>query len=99
MDNKVIRKEQCPQCATKGRDNSKDNLAVYDDGQTHCFSCGDHGFVEHTNKKAIQIKERIQMIVGYTNTEEITYLCPTGNSEVRHLRSIKLSVRRTLKEM
>ena len=58
MDNKVIRKEQCPQCATKGRDNSKDNLAVYDDGQTHCFSCGDHGFVEHSRKKPIQIKEK-----------------------------------------
>ena len=58
MDNKVIRKEQCPQCAKKGRDNSRDNLAVYDDGQTHCFSCGDHGFVEHHRTKPIQIKEK-----------------------------------------
>ena len=58
MDNKVIRKEQCPACAKKGKDTSKDNLAVYDDGQTHCFSCGEHGYVEHHRTKPIQIKEK-----------------------------------------
>ena len=59
MDNKVIRKEQCSTCAKKGKDTSKDNLAVYDDGQTHCFSCGEHGYVEHHRTKPIKIKEKL----------------------------------------
>jgi len=36
---KVIDREQCPACAKHGRDNSQDNLAVYDDGHKYCFSC------------------------------------------------------------
>jgi twinkle protein len=59
VDNKVIRKEQCSTCAKKGKDTSKDNLAVYDDGQTHCFSCGEHGYVEHHRTKPIKIKEKL----------------------------------------
>jgi len=41
-ENVLLRKEQCPACASKGNDTSKDNLAVYSDGQTHCFACGNH---------------------------------------------------------
>jgi twinkle protein len=40
--NKVIRKEQCPRCASEGRDTSEDNLAVYDDGHSHCYACDYH---------------------------------------------------------
>ena len=40
----VVRREQCPRCASRGNDNSKDNLAVYlnSDGKesSHCFACG-----------------------------------------------------------
>ena len=36
---KVIEREQCPACASHGRDNSQDNLAVYDDGHKYCFAC------------------------------------------------------------
>ena len=50
MENKLLRKEQCPDCAETGQDTSKDNMAVYSDGQTHCFACGKHGFVEHTDR-------------------------------------------------
>lgn len=35
----VIKKEQCPECAKLGKDNSSDNLAVYSDGHKFCFSC------------------------------------------------------------
>ena len=56
MENKLLRKEQCPDCAETGQDTSKDNMAVYSDGQTHCFACGKHGFVEHTDRVAT-IKE------------------------------------------
>ncbi len=36
----VVGREQCPKCAEEGRDNSGDNLAVYEDDSTYCFSCG-----------------------------------------------------------
>lgn len=36
---KLLHREQCPVCASHGRDNSKDNLAVYDDGHSYCYAC------------------------------------------------------------
>jgi len=36
---KVIEREQCPACASRGQDTSQDNLAVYSDGHKFCFSC------------------------------------------------------------
>lgn len=39
MTSKLIRKEQCPECAKLGRDTSQDNLGVFDDGHSYCFSC------------------------------------------------------------
>ena len=44
---KVINREQCPACAKHGRDNSQDNLSVYDDGHKYCFACE---YYEHGNK-------------------------------------------------
>jgi len=35
----VIDREQCPVCASRGQDTSRDNLAVYDDGHKYCYSC------------------------------------------------------------
>lgn len=35
-----LRHQQCPKCAEIGRDTSRDNMAVYKDGSTWCFSCG-----------------------------------------------------------
>ena len=52
--NELVRKEQCPVCAKNGKDTSKDNLAVYSDGQTHCFACNKHGFVEHEKKAQVE---------------------------------------------
>jgi hypothetical protein len=36
----VIKHETCPRCAANGRDRTGDNLAIYDDGGSYCFSCG-----------------------------------------------------------
>jgi len=36
----AIKKEGCPRCMESGRDNSKDNLAIYADNSSYCFSCG-----------------------------------------------------------
>ena len=39
MGSKVTHKAQCPRCASKGEDNNKDNLGIFDDGHTYCFKC------------------------------------------------------------
>lgn len=38
--NRVTHKEQCPSCASIGKDNARDNLIVYSDDSAYCFSCG-----------------------------------------------------------
>ena len=40
MVSRYLQSEQCPICQRNGRDISKDNLAVYDDGHKYCFACG-----------------------------------------------------------
>lgn len=39
MDSYCIRHEGCPACAKLGKDNHKNNLAVFSDGHKFCFSC------------------------------------------------------------
>lgn len=39
-ESKVIERARCPSCASRGNDKHGDNLAVYDDGHSYCFSCG-----------------------------------------------------------
>jgi len=37
----LIRHERCPRCASLGRDNTGNNLAIYSDGHSYCFGgCG-----------------------------------------------------------
>lgn len=43
---RVLRRERCPECEAKGEDRSEDNLAIYDDGHTHCYKCNFHQSVE-----------------------------------------------------
>ena len=40
MTSYVVKKQQCPSCAKLGKDNSHDNLAIYSDHHTYCYSCG-----------------------------------------------------------
>lgn len=52
----VIKKEQCPRCASKGNDNSGDNLVVYADGGKHCFACG-YSVLSSTYKREHGLEE------------------------------------------
>jgi twinkle protein len=40
-------------------------MAVYSDGQTHCFACGTHGFVEHKERAVIQDTEDKEWLSEY----------------------------------
>lgn len=35
----LLHQERCPNCAKHGRDHSGDNLGVYSDGHSYCYSC------------------------------------------------------------
>jgi hypothetical protein len=41
---RFVRYDRCPSCVERGNDTRGDNLGVYDDGGSHCFSCGYHRF-------------------------------------------------------
>ncbi|MFN7882348.1 MAG: hypothetical protein ACK5PF_04965 [bacterium] len=51
---KFIKYEPCPRCVSSGRDRRGDNLGVYDDGSSYCFSCGYHRKARHS----LRFKER-----------------------------------------
>jgi twinkle protein len=38
----IVSREQCPSCASQGKDEKGDNLNIYSDDGEHCFSCGYH---------------------------------------------------------
>ncbi len=35
----IVGRDQCPRCKSRGADNSKDNLAIYQDGHEWCYAC------------------------------------------------------------
>jgi hypothetical protein len=48
MESYLIRQERCPECAKQGKDRHGDNLSVYSDGHSFCYSCG---YVDGSRKK------------------------------------------------
>lgn len=64
----MVTKSQCPECASHGKDNHKDNLVTFDNGNQLCFSCGytnhNHTYYkplvqEPTNEKSISLPEDV----------------------------------------
>jgi len=62
-----VKKTQCPKCSRMGKDNGKDNLAVYSDGHSFCFACG---YIEHNihtriqnirNRDVVQLEKDIKL--------------------------------------
>lgn len=39
LSSHLLHKTRCPACAEQGKDRAGDNLGVYSDGHTYCFSC------------------------------------------------------------
>lgn len=63
----LLRKEQCPNCASEGNDKSKNNLAVYSDGGEYCFA--GHGIIKRGTEYVGEEKE--YELVGSEFNEEI----------------------------
>lgn len=52
--------EACPQCRKIGRDRTGNNLAIYDDGHSYCFSCSFYALTP------LDTKESLEYIPRYT---------------------------------
>ncbi len=59
--NSLVARDRCPACKAKGKDTSKDNLAIYADGHEHCYACGYY--------KPARDEERIRKLAPTTITE------------------------------
>ena len=53
----LVEQTQCPLCKAEGRDNSWNNLAVYDDGHSYCYS--GHGIITGNRTKLPSIDNNI----------------------------------------
>ena len=56
-DSHLIEHRACPQCIKQGRDHARDNLGVYSDGHSFCFSCGYHSNSNRVSRYASSQEE------------------------------------------
>ena len=66
-ESKVIKKTACPKCRARGADRSGNNLAVYDDGHTYCYSCNEYkaGNGSTTNVTTLKPTRKLEMTGVY----------------------------------
>lgn len=83
----VVAKVQCPACAKRGQDKSKNNFVLYEDGGGYCFSCG------HTLRSKKQEEEESEIIFEDTNEviteEELEKFKQQSTYEGRGFRGIR----------
>ena len=69
----VVGKEQCPKCASLGKDTSKDNLIIYSDGHKHCYSCSYH--IDISGVERFKQKEMKECKIKKENPIFLPYDC------------------------
>ena len=72
----MVTKSQCPECASHGKDNHKDNLVTFDNGNQLCFSCG-YANYNNLNLKSLTSKQNNNGLFPNTITlppDSSTYL-------------------------
>lgn len=62
MTSHLLYKTRCPKCAENGRDRSGDNLGVYSDGHSYCYSCGYATNATSSSKLRQQAKQELKEI-------------------------------------
>lgn len=77
MLNDIVARDQCPKCKEQGRDNSKDNLAIYADGHEWCYA--GHGLIKPVKMEA-HIEKLNTTITPTTNKAPTTIELPFDSS-------------------
>ncbi len=103
---KVVKKEQCPECAKSGGDRANDNLARYEDGSSYCFACNEqrdqgwaiNGAIKALTKRLIT-KETCEF-TGYQVGTYTGYIHKLGNvvNKPVHIASYYGSKRKLLRQ-
>jgi len=60
MTSTILYKTRCPKCAEQGKDKHGDNLAVYSDGHSYCYSCG--YITSNNSRRTSNLKKPFQEI-------------------------------------
>lgn len=67
--------EPCPRCVGNGKDSRGDNLAVYRDGSSHCFSCSYHrhakGSYQWAKTNTLKENNGTKSLLPFDYTDEI----------------------------
>ena len=71
MAAKFLGYEQCPKCSAEGRDRRGDNLGVYSDGSSHCFSCGYHRFPKRYVREVKEVNDEEKQVLPADFTREV----------------------------
>lgn len=83
----AVAKVQCPSCAKRGLDKSKNNFVLYEDGGGYCFSCG------YSVRSKKQEEEESEIIFEDTNEviteEELEKFKQQSTYEGRGFRGIR----------
>jgi len=66
MTSTVLYKTHCPKCREKGKDHAGDNLAVYSDGHSYCYSCG-----FYTGSNLTKLKQPLKKNVIFELPEDL----------------------------
>lgn len=62
MTSHLLYKTRCPACAENSKDRSGDNLGVYNDGHSYCYSCGYATNATASSKLRQQAKQELKEI-------------------------------------
>ncbi len=60
MTSTILYKTRCPRCAEQGKDKHGDNLAVYSDGHSYCYSC--NYITSNNSRRTSNLKKPIQEV-------------------------------------
>lgn len=77
----MVTKSQCPECASHGKDNHRDNLVTFDNGNTLCFSCG---YVNYNNLNYKPLVQKPTNEKSISLPEDVTNCLPNRALEFLH---------------
>jgi len=77
----MVTKSQCPECASHGKDNHKDNLVTFDNSNQLCFSCG---YANYNNRNYKSLVQKPTNEKSVSLPEDVTNCLPNRALEFLH---------------
>lgn len=93
----IIKKTQCPRCASQGKDRSSDNLVEYSDGGKHCFNKDVKVITNQGIKPIFHLLDRKVTILNGKKEWEVVRFKSYGTQRIWNLNITRNSVYKTIK--